>query len=354
MKHSYSELQYEQLAIERFCKVINQIAFVSDVEVQRTGTQKGYGDFIVSTHFNDESVQKFGIEVKSNGEKRFANMFMMTASQHRGGMCCVFMAPYISDRTAELLRENGYSYMDLSGNCYILTDRIFISVSGKPNLYIEKREKNEYFFKSSAAVSAVLRTMLREPDRMWQVKSLAALSGKSLGTVSNVKAFLSDRDWLNEENGLFCIRGIRDLLYAWAQDYHKSDTLLYEYYSLDKLPEIERQISKWSIAHDESALLGSFCSGTRYAPTVRYNRVNVYVEYQSVMEFAADMGLQAVSSGGNVIVTIPHDSTPFMDHRVIRGDLVVSPVQTILDLLGEAGRGEEAADAIILKEFGER
>ena len=354
MKYGYCKNQYERFALDQFCKAVDQITFVSDVEVQPTGLQMGYGDFIVSVHFNDESVQRFGIDVKSNGEKRFANIFMTVASQYRHKMCCVFMAPYISDATAELLRENGYSYMDLCGNCYILTDRILISVSGKPNKYIEKREKKEYFFKSSAAVSFVLRTMLREPDRMWHVKGLATESGKSLGTVSNVKAFLADHDWLKEEDGMFCICGIRDFFYAWAQDYHKSNTLFYEYYSLDSLPEIEGRISKWSSAHGESALLGGFCSGVRYAPTVRYNKINVYVEYQSLMEFAADMELQAVKSGGNVMVMIPHDPTPFIDHRTIHGDLVVSPVQTILDLLGEAGRGKEAADAIILKEFGER
>jgi hypothetical protein len=33
---------------------------------------------------------------------------------------------------------------------------------------------------------------------------------------------------------------------------------------------------------------------------------------------------------------------------------VTSPVQTVLDLLGHAGRGEEAADAVIAKVYGGR
>ena len=58
-----------------------------------------------------------------------------------------------------------------------------------------------------------------------------------------------------------------------------------------------------------------------------------------------------MESGGNIVITIPHDETPCMFFREINGDYITSPAQTIIDLLGNAGRGEEAADAIILKEF---
>ena len=79
----------------------------------------------------------------------------------------------------------------------------------------------------------------------------------------------------------------------------------------------------------------------------------VYVEQQAFNEFLLDMELQPVSSGGNVVITIPHDETPCMFYREINDSLVTSPVQTVIDLLGNAGRGEEAAEAIIAKEFKE-
>lgn len=356
VKTSYSEMQYAQLAVDQFCRAINQVPFVSDVEIRIAGSQMEYGDYVVSVHFSDsDEIQKFVLEVKLNGEKRFANRFMVRASQYRKIMCYVFMAPYISPASAELLQSHGYSYMDLCGNCYILTRRIILSVTGRPNQYIERRrEGKEYFLKSSVATSAVLRTMLSMPNQTWQVKSLAAASGKSLGTVANVKSFLLDRDWLKEENGMFHIQNVKELLYAWAEDYHKKDTLFYEFYSMDSIPEIEKRISEWSSSHDESALLGGFGAGARYAPTVRYHKISAYVEHQYLNEFVADMELQKVNSGGNVIVSIPHDPTLRIDYRTINGDIVTSPVQTVLDLLGDAGRGEEAANAIILKEFGER
>lgn len=81
------------------------------------------------------------------------------------------------------------SYMDLSGNCYILTKRFLLYVSGQDNKFIIHREKKNYLSKSSSAASAIIRTMLNEPERKWQVKTLAQESNTALGTVSNVKSF---------------------------------------------------------------------------------------------------------------------------------------------------------------------
>ncbi len=352
MKQILMEQQCEQIAKENFCKLINTVPFVSDIEVIPTGFQRGFGDFEVVVHFSDSEIpQRFCVEVKANGEKRFANMFMLMAAQYDDDRCYVFVAPYISDASAKELKSKGYSYMDLSGNCYIRTRRIIISVSGQPNKFIEKREKKKYLVKSSGAVSAILRTMLNEPKKIWQVKELSEISGKALGTVSNVKSFLFDRGWAEDKEKGFALYNIRELLYEWAKDYHKTDSRTFEFYSLNAVAEIEQEVSKWSVTHDNSALLGGFSAAARYAPTVRYNKVEVYVEPQSLNEFVLDLDLQEVASGGNVVVTISHDETPYMFCRAINDSFVTSPAQTVIDLLGKPGRGEEAADAIILKEF---
>ena len=284
---------------------------------------------------------------------RFANMFMKMVAQHDKEDCYVFMAPYISEESAHAMKDGKYSYMDLSGNCHILTRRIFLYISGQANKFIVKREKKNYLSKSSGAASAIMRTMLNEPQRQWQVKALAWESEKAIGTVSNVKSFLRDREWIQETSSGFKPQNIKEMLYTWAKDYHKKDARSYEFYSLEAVSELEQEIAAWSAPHDNGALLGGFSAAARYAPTVRYKKVEVYVEPQFLDEFVRDFDLQSVSFGGNVIITIPHDKTPCMFSRVINGTLVTSPVQTVIDLLGNAGRGEEAADAIITKEYRE-
>lgn len=354
MKQFYTEQQYIQLAKEMFCQIMKTVPFVSDIEMITTGLQRGFGNFYAIVHYSDnEPSQRFCVEVKSNGEKRFVNAFMLMASQHHDDACYVFMAPYISESSADSLIESKYSYIDLSGNCYILSKRIFIHYRGNENKYIERREKKNYFSKASGAASAIIRTMLDRPFAHWQVKALSEITSKSIGMVSNVKAFLCERDWIEEYSHGFKLKNIKELLYTWAKDYHKKDNRKFEYYSLDSLSELEQKISAWSIKHDNSALLGGFSAAARYAPTVRYKKIEVYVEQQAFNEFVLDLELQPVNSGGNIVITIPHDETPYMFYREINTSLVTSPVQTIIDLLGNAGRGEEAAETIIAKEYKE-
>ncbi len=354
MKHILMKTQYEQLAKEQFCKIMNDIPFVSDIEIIPTGLQRGFGDFHAFVHFTDqEKPIHFCIEVNSNGEKRFVNMFMSLAGQHNDDACYVFMAPYISDESSKAMIERKYSYMDLSGNCYILTRRIFLYVSGQANKFIVKKEKKNYLSKSSGAASVIIRTMLNAPQKQWQVITLAQESGKAIGTVSNVKNFLRDRDWIQDQKTRFKLQNIKELLYAWAKDYHKKDARSYEFYSLETIPELEQEIAEWNVSHDYGAVLGGFSAAARYAPTVRYKKIDVYVEPQFFDEFVKDLDLQPVSSGGNVMIIIPHDETPCMYAKMLNGSYVTSPVQTVIDLLGNAGRGEEAADAIITKEYQE-
>ncbi len=352
MKLNYTEKQYVQLAKEKFCQILKEVPFVSDIEIISTGLQRGFGDFHAVIYFADnEETIKFCIEVEPRGERRFVNKFMLMASQHVDGSFYMFMAPYISEASAEAMREKKYGYMDLSGNCYILTKRIMIYITGKQNKYVELRTKKNYFSKSASAASVIMRTILDDYQKTWQVKELSNITGKAIGTVSNVKSFLLDHAWIEELPGGFRVCNVREMLYDWAKDYQKKDSRLFEYYSLDSIPEIESAIAKWNDKHGASAVLGSFSAAVRYAPVVRYNKVHVYVEQQDFEEFIADLNLKQVASGGNVIITIPHDETPCMFPNKINGDVVTSPVQTVIDLLTGGGRGEEAAAAIILKEF---
>lgn len=166
MKQSLTGKQYEQLAREQFCKTIHAIPFVSDIEIITTGLQRGFGDFHAVVHFEDqEKPMHFWIEVESNGERRFANLFMLMASQYKNEDCYVFMAPYISEESSKIMRDGNYSYMDLSGNCYILTKRIILYVSGQANKYIEKREKKNYLSKSSSAAQRLSVQCLRSLKR---------------------------------------------------------------------------------------------------------------------------------------------------------------------------------------------
>lgn len=351
MKKQFIGLQYEQLAKEQFCKIIKKVPFVSDIIIINDKTQNASYDFCCAVYFEGEARPiEFYIIVKSNGERRFVNSFIDISKQNNG-TSFVFMAPYISEESANIMHEQKCSYMDLSGNCYIVANKIFMHILGNPNKFIVTKEKKNYFCKSSRASSTIMRTMLNCPEKCWKIKTLAKESGKALGTISNVKFFLRDRDWIIECKDGFKLNNIKEMLYVWAKDYHKEKSVVYEYYSFDTVPDLERKIAIWSNKHDSSAVLGGFSASVRYSPVVRYKKVETYVKSEYLDDFIQDMNLQRVSTGGNIIITIPHDENPLLFSRKIDGVLVTSPVQTVLDLLGNSGRGEEAANAIITKQY---
>ncbi len=338
--------------MEKFSQVLSAVPTVSHIEITLTDGRSSHNDFFATVHFKDNQLpQRFGVEVRSNGELRYVNRFVQDALLYQDNVCYVFMAPYISEQSADMIRSKNFGYMDLSGNCYLASSGIFIQISGQPNLYKEHRQNKDYFSKNASAASAVMRTMLSQPDSCWQVKLLAQHSRKSLGTVSNVKSFLREHDWIKEQEAGFTLHNIRQMLYAWAQNYHLKPARVQEYYSLDSIAEIEAGIAGCNKTHNTNAILGGFSAAVRYAPTVRYKKVQVYVTQQELETVVRQLDLQPVESGGNVVVTIPHDETPCMFARTINGNLVTSPVQTVIDLLGSSSRGEEAADAIIRKEF---
>lgn len=351
MKKQFIGLQYEQLAKEQFCKIIKKIPFVSDIIIINDKVQNASYDFCCAVYFEGEARPiEFYIIVKSNGERRFVNSFIDISKQYNS-INFVFMAPYISEESANIMSEQKYSYMDLSGNCYIVANKIFMHILGQPNKFIATKEKKNYFCKSSSASSTIMRTMLNCPEKCWKIKTLAKESGKALGTVSNVKFFLRDRDWIKEYKDGFTLNNIKEMLYTWAKDYHKDKSVVYEYYSFETIPDLERKIAIWSNKHDSSAVLGGFSASVRYSPVVRYKKVETYVKSEYLDDFIQDMNLQRVSTGGNIIITIPHDENPLLFSRKIDGVPVTSPVQTVLDLLGNSGRGEEAANAIITKQY---
>ena len=336
----------------RLCETLMEVPFVSNVEIIQDGSAARYSSYCVEIFFADsEDTESLFVEVKSRGERRFVNAFINQISDCRKDENYLLAVPYISEESGEIMRQNELSYLDLSGNCYIYTGRVFIYVSGKKNEFVESKSHKKYFDKTSSAASAIMRTMLNNPHKIWHVKELSDMTGKALGTVSNVKRFLADNAWIEELSNGFKLCDMRGLLYNWANDYRKKNDISFEYYSLDSIPIIENRIAEWNAIHGASATLGCFAAAVRYAPVVRYNKVHVYVTLTELEAFVSELELKKVNSGGNVIINIPHDDTSCMFSRLINGDVVTSPVQTVIDLLMNNGRGEEAADEIIKKEF---
>ena len=353
MKLQLNEQQLVHQSIDQLCGVLRQIPFVSDIETHITHLPLDFGDFGLTIHFvNDIDPIKMYVEVKTRGEKRFASTFITLANQYLDECTYyVFMAPYISEQTAEMLKRHHYSYMDLSGNCYIVAGAVYISVEGKPNQFKDHEYNRNYFSKRSSAASAILREMMVNPYEVMHVKTIAEKAKKSIGAVSNVKAYLIEHGWAEEYEKGFRLSNMDEMLKVWGKEYKKIPNQTVTLYSLDDIPVLEKEIQNWNHTHGGRAVLGFFSAAARYAPVVRYKKLYVYVDRADLEEFILDLQLENVSTGENISVILPHDDTPCLHSKFEKDALITSPVQTVLDLLSGIGRGEEAAEAIIQKEY---
>ncbi|MCE5190194.1 MAG: type IV toxin-antitoxin system AbiEi family antitoxin [Actinomycetia bacterium] len=97
-----------------------------------------------------------------------------------------------------------------------------------------------------------------------------------------------------------------------------------------------------------SYALKGFSGARLSSPRVRW--VSIYASSR-VDSLALNTQLKPVDSGGNVLILKPYDEGVFNGSQV-RYDLrAVSPVQLYLDVKSMAGRGEEAAEEILVREL---
>ncbi len=87
-------------------------------------------------------------EVKNQGQPRFAraaiNQLLRLRQQYPNAYP-VFIAPYISPDSADILSAQGVGYLDLAGNCLLSFDTIFIRIQGVPNPFPQRLISNQSF-----------------------------------------------------------------------------------------------------------------------------------------------------------------------------------------------------------------
>lgn len=294
----------------------------------------------------------------SNGEVRFVEGLIQKQieySSDAGRDCAdsnidiLAYAPYISETSGALLRKAGYSYLDGAGNCWISWERVFIWIHSQPNKQKRKGLGKEIFRKEDSASSKVLREMLKTPEQSFTVSDLAAKTGVSMGTVSNVKKFLVQNLWAEDHKKSFKLCNIDSLLKEWSEKYNEEFQRPIEYYTFHDIPVNESVLSKWSRQNGCKLLLSKFSAAIRYAPCVNYIRAETIIDEEYLEKIEQDLKLKKVNSGGNILLYPLKQKLPFEDYRLIHDSPVTSPVQMVIDLYTDPARGEEAAQAVVRK-----
>jgi len=252
----------------------------------------------------------------------------------------VVIAPYISPGSAAICRESGIGYVDLSGNCSIAFQQIFINREKSGNQFPFKTGLSSIYSPKS---ERILRVLLVYPYRTWKAIDLAKEAQVSLGMITQVSKKLIEEEWLKKTPQGISLIQPENLLADWSNNYTIKRNVQNNYYSMKALQDLEIEIGDTCNKMNIPYALTGFSASNRLAPIVRGQRAMIYVgrEIESVAE---KVGLKPVESGANIILIQPYDDGVFWNAKSI-GDLEISePIQVYLDLKRYPGRGEEAAD----------
>jgi hypothetical protein len=340
-----NENNIENSAKAAILTCLSKVPFLKVIDIQKEYCEKhAQADLAVKIELPSGIMQLIA-EVKSSGQPRLAREAVNQMLRCKGKVSdayFVFVAPYISPRAAEICQSEGIGYLDLSGNCLLSFDKIFIEKNDYPNQFKEKRDLK---FLYAPKAERLLRVLLCNPGKKWKIKELAVESGVSLGQASNVKKVLFDRELISGERGGFSLIEPAALLRDWAENYDYRKNEVQEFYSLKSVTDIENTLAAYCNNRKIKYALTGFSGAARITPAVRYKKAMVYAA-DIAEEAFSELTLKAVKSGGNLLLFTPYDDGVFYGSSRFNGIQVTSEIQLYLDLQKFRGRGEEAAEVL--------
>ena len=300
-------------------------------------------DFVINVRTKDKEQYSLLFEVKSIGQPRYARLAvnqLQTMTSQRQNAYGIFGAPYISEETMAICRENEIGFMDIGGNCFLKFNNIYINIQGKPNPYPATRPLRSLFAQKS---TRALRVLLCTPKGDWTVQDLAREADISLGQASNVKKKLLENEFIEEDrNKKFRMFNPEALLKKWAENYTYRKNKIKDYYSFDEIRVIEEKLASYCESNNIPYAFTLTSGASLVAPFLRYTRVFAYV-MDSFERITQELGWKGVSSGPNISILEPYDEGVFYGLQSLNGIKVVCDPQLYLDLLSYRERGEEAA-----------
>ena len=189
------------------------------------------------------------------------------------------LAPYVSDATADALRERGAQFVDGAGNIGLVWDGMSLDVRGhRPRVAsVTRRDPSasRAFTRAGAKVIFALlswRGMAARP-----VREIAAVSGTAVGTVHTVLSALSDAGYVYESGAGADLNRSRELLDRWAEAYAVGLARKLELGSFS-IPDPGRLADLEKAALGHGAQLGGELAGARIDSHLRPTTATFYVE----------------------------------------------------------------------------
>ena len=285
------------------------------------------------------------IEVKAHGAPRFVRSAVyhlescvarirQSPAQRAEQVVPMLVCPYLSPESRAICRDYDGVYIDRS-------------VSSRPKP--ETRALRSIFTPKAAAI---LRALLREPDRPWLVTDLAASAHASLGHVSNVCRALLEREWVDRRDDGIVLTQPDALIQTWRETYRRPRGERFDAYTHVHGRQLDDLVRRALNARSGSprAIYALASAAQWIAPFSRDPTRSFYSDEAGAQVLRETLDVRPVGTGSNVVVHVITDDSIFDDaDEPLPGLFCTSPIVTYLDLWCGNDREREAADHLARK-----
>lgn len=159
---------------------------------------------------------EFMIEIK--GEVREHMIEHITGRFGKQKDKWLLVARYIPGPIKEFLKKHGYNYLEMTGNCFISTDQLFISINDKEVKHVLKTPEGKLWKAAGLKFLFVVLqdpTMLSKPQRM-----IAQAAGIASGNISNFLEELRNSGYLIGDTGVETLLHREKLIERWVEAFY--------------------------------------------------------------------------------------------------------------------------------------
>ncbi len=262
----------------------------------------------------------------------------------------MIIAPYVARRQAEMLAEEGVSWIDLSGNMMVrVSNQIYIERTGKKNRFPDTAPIKKIFQGTSSIVS---RALLLKPNGFSSLYEIVDFINNrnasiTISTVSKVLKCLEEELLIKRKKPFISAADREKLLERLADDYINSPerkTRKTYGFATDSTKKLFRSLFEKNINYVAFGFYAAQIKGLAIT-----DQTTIFVKDIEQVKEAAERNWVEITPDaqfGNVNITETKEPGVWFNASLLMYDAVVDDVELYLELMADTPRGPKIAAAL--------
>lgn len=288
-----------------------------------------YPDISVQITVGSERWQIF-LEIISNPKQTERTVSILrsfiTGKKRTYGMIGL---PTPSPQAKSICREQGVGYIDTAGNCYMSFANVLVDREGKKGGISVAKSRLKSFF--SLKSSRIIRILLEQPQREWEVKELIRKSKVSTGQVYNVVQRLISDGYVEKETGLLHLLKPAELLNSWQKSYDFYSNEIHGLNTREPVQKVEEKFISSCQSENIPYALTLFSAVTSFSGIEQQKFTSYFAGDTDRLK--KELHLSPALQEPDILILVPYDRGVLYRPEEEMGDSV-GLVQLFLDCMG--------------------